>query len=311
MSNLTDKKYYLGIDTSNYRTSVALCDSEGNTVASVRRLLKVAEGERGLRQSDALFLHTVALPEIMREIGSYPISAVGYSAYPRDVEGSYMPCFLAGKAVAESISALNGIPVFHFSHQAGHVRAAAYSCGGVKESPDRFISFHVSGGTTEILLYENGSITLLGGSEDLHAGQLIDRVGVAMGMGFPCGEEVERLAEGIPTVKGIKICVKGLKCNLSGIENQAIDRLRKGGSHAEVSAFTLDAVLKTLDKLTENVREAYPDLPILYAGGVMSCKRLQKALSKRKKCYFATPELSGDNAVGTALLTLEQATKTE
>ena len=311
MNNLTEKKYYLGIDTSNYRTSVAICDNEGNTVASVRRLLKVAEGERGLRQSDALFLHTVALPEIMREIGSYPISAVGYSAYPRDVEGSYMPCFLAGKAVVESISALNGIPVFRFSHQAGHVRAAAYSCGGVKESPDRFISFHVSGGTTEILLYENGSITLLGGSEDLHAGQLIDRVGVAMGMGFPCGEEMEKLSEGVPTVKGIKICVKGLKCNLSGIENQATDRLRKGGSHEEVSAFTLDAVLKTLDKLTENVREAYPDLPILYAGGVMSCKRLQKALGKRKKCYFATPELSGDNAVGTALLTMEQATKTE
>lgn len=304
-----NKKYYLGIDTSNYRTSVALCDGEGNTVASVRRLLKVSEGERGLRQSDALFLHTVALPEIMREIGSYPIEAVGYSAYPRDAEGSYMPCFLAGKAVAESIAAINGIPVFHFSHQAGHVRAAAYSCGGVKESPDKFIAFHVSGGTTEILLYENGRITLLGGSEDLHAGQLIDRVGVAMGLPFPCGEEMERLSEGVPTVKGIKVCVKGLNCNLSGIENQAIDRLKKGESHESVSAFTLDAVLKTLDRLTENLRALYPGLPILYAGGVMSCKRLQNALAKRKSCYFATPELSGDNAVGIALLTMEQAVK--
>ena len=304
-----NKKYYLGIDTSNYRTSVAVCDSEGNTVASVRRLLKVAEGERGLRQSDALFLHTVALPEIMAEIGAYPVSAVGYSAYPRDVEGSYMPCFLAGKSVAESMAALNGIPVYRFSHQAGHVRAAAYSCGGVKESPDRFISFHVSGGTTEILLYENGDITLLGGSEDLHAGQLIDRIGVAMGMTFPCGEEMERLSEGIPTVKGIKVCVKGLSCNLSGIENQAADRRKKGDSPENVAAFTLDAVLKTLEKLSENVRALYPDLPILYAGGVMSCKRLQRALGKRPHCYFATPELSGDNAVGTALLTMEQAMK--
>ena len=301
-----NKKYYLGIDTSNYRTSVAVCDSDGNTVASVRRLLKVAEGERGLRQSDALFLHTVALPEIMREIGSYPLSAVGYSAYPRDAEGSYMPCFLAGKAVAESVAALNGIPVFHFSHQAGHVRAAAYSCGGVKESPDKFISFHVSGGTTEILLYENGKITLLGGSEDLHAGQLIDRVGVAMGMTFPCGEEMERLAESVPTVKGIKVCVKGLNCNLSGIENQATDRIKEGESPESVAAFTLDAALKTLDRLTENVRAIYPDLPILYAGGVMSCKRLQNALAKRHITYFATPELSGDNAVGTALLTMDK-----
>ena len=147
------KKYFLGIDTSNYRTSAAVCDSDGNVIASVRRLLKVAEGERGLRQSDALFLHTVALPEIMQEIGSYPISAVGYSAYPRDVEGSYMPCFLAGAAVAKGIAGINGIPAYPFSHQAGHVRAAAYSCGGVKESPDKFLAFHVSGGTTEVLLY--------------------------------------------------------------------------------------------------------------------------------------------------------------
>ena len=302
---MPNKKYYLGIDTSNYRTSVAVCDGDGNTVASVRRLLKVAEGERGLRQRDALFLHTVALPEIMREIGSYPVAAVGYSAYPRDVDGSYMPCFLAGKMLAESVAALNGIPVYRFSHQAGHVRAAAYSCGGVTESPDRFIAFHVSGGTTELLLNEKGKITLLGGSDDLHAGQLIDRVGVAMGMTFPCGEEMERLAENIPTVKGIKVCVKGLRCNLSGIENQAVDRLKKGEARETVAAFTLDAVLKTLVKLTENVRAQYPDLPILYAGGVMSCKRLQRELGKNRKCYFATPELSGDNAVGTALLTME------
>lgn len=304
-----DNKFFLGIDTSNYRTSVAVCDGDGKVVASVRRLLKVAEGERGLRQSDALFLHTVALPEIMREIGGYPITAVGYSAYPRDTEGSYMPCFLAGKALAEGIAAINGIPAYPFSHQAGHVRAAAYSCGGVKESPDRYIAFHVSGGTTEILLYENGSISILGATEDLNAGQLIDRVGVAMGMSFPCGEELEALASDVPTVKGIKVCVKGLNCNLSGIENQAIAKLNGGMAREEVAAFTLDAVLKTLDKITENLKNTYPDLPILYAGGVMSCGRLQRALGKKYHSYFATPELSGDNAAGTALLTRERYMK--
>jgi len=295
-------KYYLGIDTSNYRTSVAVCDRDGQVVRSVRRLLRVSEGERGLRQSDALFLHTVALPEIMSEVGEYPLAAVGYSAYPRDAEGSYMPCFLAGAAAAQSIAAINGIPAYKFSHQAGHVRAAAYSCGGVKASPERFISFHVSGGTTELLLCEEGKITLLGATKDLNAGQLIDRVGVKMGMVFPCGEEMEHIAADSPTVKGIKVCVDGMSCNLSGIENQATDRLKKGVPAAEVAAFTLDAVLKTLDRLSENALAAYPDLPILYAGGVMSCKRIQTALEQKYPGYFATPEYSGDNAAGTALL---------
>ena len=304
-----NKKYFLGIDTSNYCTSVAVCDEDGKVVASVRKLLKVAEGERGLRQSDALFLHTVALPEIMEEIGSYPITAVGYSAYPRDAEGSYMPCFLAGKAVAKGISEINGIPAYPFSHQAGHVRAAVYSCGGVTESPDKFLAFHVSGGTTELLLYENGKITILGATKDLHAGQVIDRVGVAMGMTFPCGEEMERLAESVPQTKGIKVCVDGMSCNLSGIENQSIGRLKNGTPREEVAAYVLDAVLKTLDKMSENALTLYPDLPILYAGGVMSCMRLQKALAKKYKCRFATPEFSGDNAAGTALLAKERYEK--
>ena len=303
---MISNKYILGIDTSNYRTSAAICDLDGNVVASVRRLLPVNEGERGLRQSDALFLHTVALPSIMEELGSYPLAAVGYSAYPRDVKDSYMPCFLAGASVARGVAATLGIKAYPFSHQAGHIRAAAYSCDGVKSSPNRFIAFHVSGGTTETLLYENGLITLLGGTRDINAGQLIDRVGVEMGMRFPCGEELEQLASGIAPTKGIKVCVNGAESNLSGIENQAKDRLRRGEDRAIVAAFTLDAVLKTVDRISENVTAQYPGLPILYAGGVMSCQRIKNALSKKYDCYFATPEYSGDNAAGTALLALDK-----
>ncbi|MBR2460703.1 MAG: peptidase M22 [Clostridia bacterium] len=302
---MTDK-FYLGIDTSNYRTSVAVCNGDGEVVASIRRLLKVGEGERGLRQSDALFQHTVSLPGIMEELGAYPLAAVGYSAYPRDIEGSYMPCFLAGAAAARSIAAANGIPCHRFSHQAGHIRAAAYSCGGVSDSPSRYLAFHVSGGTTELLLYENGKITLLGATRDINAGQLIDRVGVAMGMRFPCGEELEALTDGMPRTKGIRVCVNGFDCNLSGIENQATARLKGGISREEVAAFTLDAVLKTIERMSENAILAYPDLPILYAGGVMSCSRIKAELSRKFKCYFATPEYSGDNATGTALLTLDK-----
>ena len=296
------EKYFLGIDTSNYRTSAAICDEGGNICASIRELLSVADGQRGLRQSDALFAHTVALPQILEKLGSYPLAAVGYSAYPRDCDGSYMPCFLAGAASARAVAAMLGIPCYPFSHQAGHIAAAAYSCGGVSKSPDRFLAFHISGGTTEALLYENGKIKMLGETRDLNAGQLIDRIGVLLGMSFPCGEEMEKLAYGSPLTKGIKVCVNGFDCNLSGIENQAADRIKRGDTPASVAAFTLDAVLKTVDRISENLTREYPGLPILYAGGVMSCKRLQTALGKKYEAFFATLEFSGDNAAGTALL---------
>ena len=60
--------YYLGIDTSNYTTSCALYNSDTDTVVHRKKLLPVKKGELGLRQSDAVFHHTVQLPELMREL---------------------------------------------------------------------------------------------------------------------------------------------------------------------------------------------------------------------------------------------------
>ena len=248
----------------------------------------------------------------MQELGAYEPIAVGYSARPRDVQGSYMPCFLAGQAVATSIAAAYGVPAYAFSHQAGHVKAAAYSCKNtavageksffdITESGGRFITFHLSGGTTEALLYDNGKLSILGQTLDLNAGQVVDRVGVMLGMRFPCGEELEAIASKEPT-KGIKISVKGMDCNLAGIENLAKKRLQDGQTPQSVAAFALDAIIKTIDKMTENILSQHDGLPILYAGGVASCKRLANHLTKKYNCGFALPELSGDNAAGTALL---------
>ena len=319
-------KYFLGIDTSNYRTSVAVCDENGTPIKSVRRLLDVKDGERGLRQSDALFAHVKALPEVMKEIGEYPLAAVGYSKTPRDCEGSYMPCFLAGEAVASAVAELMGVPLYPFSHQAGHFSAAIYSCGGgfslnKDKNPDtangdiktnktnaeftdggKFIAFHLSGGTTEALLYDDGKITLLGGTLDLNAGQVIDRVGVMLGLKFPAGEELEALAGELPFSKGVKISVKGFNCNLAGVENLSKKLYDETGDKALVAAFAIDSVCKTLDKMTENILNEYPSLPVLYAGGVMACKRIKKRLENKYRCAFAEPQYSGDNAVGTALL---------
>lgn len=306
-------RYFLGVDTSNYRTSAAVCDLDGNVVKQVRRLLPVKSGELGLRQSEALFEHTKALPSIMEELGSFDIEAVGYSARPRDVQGSYMPCFLAGESVARGIAAVNGVRAYDFSHQAGHVKAAAYSCKDVRlsngasfwemtERDGRFITFHLSGGTTEALLYENGNLTIIGQTLDLNAGQAIDRVGVRLGLSFPSGPELEQLAEGMPYSKGLKISVKGADCNLAGVENMAMKRISDGEDPRAVAAFTLDFVLKTVDKMTENILSEHGDMPVLYAGGVTACKRIADALTKKYECAFAAPEFSGDNAAGIALL---------
>ena len=326
---------FVGIDTSNYTTSaaVATVDHDGNyvVVANLKYPLPVKEGERGLRQSDAVFAHVKNLPHAMEDLqkilaeGGYSVSAVGYSAAPTNREGSYMPCFLAGKVAATALVAGlsqggREVKLCPFSHQSGHIIAAMYSAG-VLQKKDFLVSeslaFHVSGGTTDVLrispLSHGGdlSIQTLGESADLHAGQVIDRVGVMMGLDFPCGREMERLArEYLAThapIKGLKVSVKDGICHLSGLENMAADLWKKTGNKGHVSAFVLSFIGKTLRRMTEQIQAKYFDkggFPVVYAGGVMSNKLIRPMLTERVlwQTYFAEPAFSADNAAGVALM---------
>ncbi len=316
---------FVGIDTSNYTTSVALCDGTGRILLNRKIPLPVREGEKGLRQSDAVFHHVKGLPEAadsvrkaLSEFGEYKVACVGYSATPRDAEGSYMPCFLAGKSAAELASALLGVPSYGFSHQAGHVMAAlASACDN--EGLDRrelmrkpFLAFHVSGGTTDVLLCKPGTaegrlfeITQIGGTKDINAGQAIDRCGVLMGIPFPCGAEMDRAAlrfEG--KVRRDKLSVDGLQCNLSGLQNKSEAMYRETESVEETSAYVLDFIGRTLEKITLHALDRYGNMPVIYAGGVMSSAYIKKRLGQYG--IFASPQYSSDNASGTALLAREK-----
>ena len=296
--------YYLGIDTSNYTTSVAVCNDIA-VAENIRIPLQVKDGEKGLRQSDAVFSHVINLPAAFETLKKYDITAVGYSAYPRDADGSYMPCFLAGECAARSIASLNGLPIYKFSHQAGHIAAAIYSSGADEDQlySGGFIAFHVSGGTTEVLLAESGrTIIKLGGTLDLNAGQAIDRIGVKLGMKFPCGAELEKEALKCGEPIKVNVCVNGLTCNLSGLENKADELIKSGRDSSYIAMYTLEFIKTTLDKLTANAIIQCGNLPILYAGGVMSNTIIKKHLRVKYNSYFAEPSFSTDNAAGTAIL---------
>ena len=293
---------FIGIDTSNYTTSIAV-SSNGVIQKNAKRMLTVADGQRGLRQSDAVFQHTVNIPAVMKEIGYLTYDAVGVSYAPRDVEGSYMPCFLSGLCVAESIALLSGSELYRFSHQAGHIAAALYSCKREDLHYGRFIAFHVSGGTTEVTLVNEGSITLLGGTKDISAGKVIDRIGVKLGFSFPCGKHMESISYDPDTVKPFKLSVDGVSFNLSGLENKADELIREGADPGYVAAFTFRNICALLERLTENALSEYGDIPVIYAGGVMSNGYLKKRLKDRFGGLFAESQYSCDNAAGIARLT--------
>ena len=301
----------LGLDTSNYTTSAAVFDGERGR--NQGRLLEVRPGELGLRQSDALFQHVKHLPEVVEALlgegGLGTVQAVGASTCPRAVEGSYMPCFLAGASQGQVLSQVLGVPFYAFSHQQGHLAAAAWSAGRLDLLDRPFLAWHLSGGTTELLRVEPEEdgvavrAEILGGTSDISAGQLIDRTGVLLGLSFPAGKGVEKLSRQAQKREYYKVKVNGLTFSLSGMENKVRQMVQRGEEPAEIAWFAQETVCRVVQACTKAAMEEYPGLPVLCSGGVASNGRLKELLRQNCGALFAQPQFSTDNAMGTAVLT--------
>ena len=309
----------VGFDTSNYTTSVAAFDGERGENAS--RLLPVRAGELGLRQSEALFSHIKRLPELSDRLFAHldpnEIGAIGVSTRPRAVEGSYMPCFLAGECQARVLAAAMHVPVYELSHQQGHVAAVLWSAGRLDLLGSDFLAWHLSGGTTELLYVQStpsGDIDCrrIGGTTDISAGQLIDRTGQLLGLDFPSGKALDSLASQIchseqseesvspPFRKEyFRVKVNGSDFSLSGVQNQVQAYREKGATGPETAYFALRSVVEAVKKATKNAKKDR-DLPVLFSGGVASNSLLRRLIPD---AVYGEPRYSTDNAMGVAVLT--------
>ena len=300
----------LGIDTSNYTTSVAWFD--GETGENRGKLLPVPKGALGLRQSDALFSHVKQIPELMDQlfqtVKQGEVLAVAASTRPRAVEGSYMPCFLAGESLGRSLASALGVPFYPVSHQQGHIAAAAWSAGRPELMDQPHLAWHLSGGTTELLLVKPGGpfphAEKIGGTDDLSAGQLIDRIGVLLGTPFPAGKRIDAWSmeeTGEKPPKPFSVKVKDCTFSLSGMENKGKAMVEAGESRQTVARFVLDTIGMAVFRATEQALTRYSDLPVLFAGGVSASRRLRESLAPLK-VQFASPAYGTDNAMGVAIL---------
>ncbi len=296
----------LGIDTSNYATSISVVDNENHKILLFEKIfLPVKTGELGLRQQDAVFNHIKTLTNIFQKNNNFDfskISAIGVTTKPKNEENSYMPCFLVGKMLAYSISSIKNIPIIELSHQECHIESCLFSLNNKKFDNEKFIMLHISGGTTDIILIEDGKIIkTIGSSNDLYAGQAIDRLGVKLGFSFPAGKYVSDLASEYKKDIKTKVSVNGYNCNLSGLENQCDKMLKEDKDKSYIAKYNLSFIANSLIQILKNVRKDYGDLPIVSAGGVMSSKVIREIMQKELlDIYFCEEYLSGDNAVGAA-----------
>mgnify|MGYP005836821453 CR=1 FL=1 len=312
----------IGIDTSCYTTSLALVDKRKNLLWEKRIVLDVPLGQRGLAQSEGFFKHVSNMPllfaDLQKHLSGKQIKAVAASVRPRPVENSYLPVFRVGESQGRSLAAVLSVPFVEVSHQEGHLAVGLWSAG--LQLPKPFLAIHISGGTTELLLVKEPErkdnffqIDILGSSLDLHAGQLVDRVGVALGMSFPAGKDLEALAnQGEAGKEVLPSAVRGYNLSFSGAETKALRLIEAGSKAADVALAVLQCLANSLEKIIRKAILQYQISQVLLVGGVAANQYLRQRLSKRLehpgvgvKLHFAKPQFSSDNAVGTALLGLQ------
>ena len=299
--------YTIGIDTSNYTTSIACFDGVNGENCS--QLLPVKQGELGLRQSDAVFAHIKSLPELAGRLFSHiqqqNVRVIGVSTRPRAVEGSYMPCFMVGYSHAKLLADALCVPLVEVSHQQGHVAASLWSAGRLDLMDTPHLAWHLSGGTTELLLVEpegmNVRCTRIGGTTDISAGQLIDRTGVMLDLPFPAGNHLDELSKTANLTEVFKVKCPEMEFSLSGVQNKVQQFYAANDDAAETAAFALRCVSEAVYRATKNALKAYPGLPVVFSGGVASNSMLRTRLADLNP-IFAQPQYSTDNAMGVAVL---------
>lgn len=305
---------YLGFDTSNYTTSIACFDGKQGENRS--QLLDVRSGELGLRQSDAVFLHVKRLPELADALfassGSRDIRAIGVSTRPRAVEGSYMPCFLAGVSAAKTMASALGIPCYEFSHQQGHIAAALWSADRMDLMSKPHLAWHLSGGTTELLLVQpdgaNVKALQIGGTTDISAGQIMDRTGKLLSLDFPAGKELDLLSRSASLCDKFRVKTDGLRFSLSGLENKVSAYFHSGAAKEEVAYYAIASVCDAVARVTAEALKQYPDHEIVFSGGVAS-NSLLRSRCLQFRPVFSPPSFSTDNAMGIAVLAWLQENK--
>ncbi len=299
---------FIGIDTSCYTTSLAVCSIAGDILLHKRVMLPVGKNEKGLRQSDAVFLHIKNIQEMMLEnkLGRLGrIRAVAASAAPRPQQGSYMPVFQVSKSIGASIASAADALFFESTHQHAHIHAALI--GNDIKFP--FLAVHLSGGTSEILRVEDVpgdqlGISIEGRTLDLPAGQLVDRIGNKLGFPFPCGPSVEKCATGASGKLKFKISVKDADFHFSGVEAQAMRALEAGESGGEVCIAVQYAIARTIAAALAKASDFAGISRALLFGGVISNEfiknEIRNTLCGDMEIFFAQKEYSADNAAGLA-----------
>ncbi len=294
----------LGIETSCDETGVALYD--GRLLAHAVHSQVEMHGEYGgvvpeLASRDHVRRLVPLVRKVLNQSGCdlSDLKGIGYTEGP-----GLAGALLVGATFAHGLAAALGIPALGIHHLEGHLLSPLLSAPA-PQFP--FVALLVSGGHTQLMRVDGvGRYELLGETQDDAAGEAFDKTAKLLGLAYPGGPELSRLAEhgvaGRYRLPRPMIGSPDLEFSFSGLKTAVSSLIKKDPSlnHADLARAFVDAVVEVLVAKSVKALQSSGLTRLVVAGGVGANKQLREALGKEAgrrgfDLFYPEPELCTDN----------------
>ena len=302
----------LGIESTAHTFGCGIIDSKGRIYANVSDAYKTEKG--GIHPSEAKMHHENAKDRVVEDalkisnLKLEEIDLVSFSKGP-----GLSPCLLVGMKKAKELANKINIPLVGVNHCIAHLEI-----GKLQTKAKEPVLLYASGANTQIIAYEAGKYRVFGETLDQGAGNFIDSFARYIGLGFPGGPKIEKLALQGGKYIELPYAVKGMDVSFSGILTNLKQKYDSEKYSLEDLAFSLqETAFAMLVEVTERAMAHCGKNELVLGGGVACNKRLQEMCrimcKERNANFFAPPnEVLVDNGAMIAwlgILQKKQATK--
>ena len=256
---------------------VGIVDSERKVLANVLDMYRPPEG--GLHPREAANHHAdVVSPLILKALEEANVSMKEIDVISFSKGPGLGPCLRVAATAARSLSLLLNRPIIGVNHCVAHVEIGRATTGCRDPA-----LLYASGGNTQVIAFANGKYRIFGETLDVGIGNMLDKLGRELGLGYYAGPTIEKLAKEGDKLLELPYSVQGMDISFSGIMTAAL-ALKKKGHRLEDIAFSIqETCFAMLAEVTERAMAHVGKDEVLLGGGVAQNMRLREMIGEMAK----------------------------
>jgi len=295
----------LGIEGTAHSIAVGVVKKEGRKCKVLSNLIKIYRPQQGgIHPREAANHHANYAADLIKEsvekseVSFEDIDLVSFSQGP-----GLGPCLRTAATAARALSLSLERPLMGVNHCVAHIEIGRGTLDGCKDP----VLLYTSGANTQVIGFAEGKYRVFGETLDIGIGNCLDKFGRTVGLEFPCGPKIEKLALNAKKYLDLPYTIKGMDVAFSGLLTAAIQYFKSGEKLENICYSIQETTFAALTEVTERAMAHTEKKEVLLGGGVAANKRLRsmvKTMAEERDASFFVPakDLCIDNGAMIAWL---------